>query len=391
MSEPAQHRVSGESETNSGTVVDHVDRLERARDRLATVDARIDDHGEETVRDAADAYQRALELLEDYVDRATGTGRENFKAYIELEGQFSSLVEGLPEEIPRRDAFESALDAIDKRRLSEDDFDRARNALEPAAELSDLRDERTEARETLEQARKEATRRQRTIDEEIDRRTRLLELASADLEAPVDRLREPIAAYNEAVRESFVEYRQSESAREVFAVLERSRWYPLVPFERPPEDLRAYVMETDAGAETVPKLLEYANYSRSKLEHYVDDADELKRNVATQQTYLEGIDAEALSVTWPPAPAAELRYRLREMRPFVERVGGEELVARLRELRRLTLDPEFEYERLQTAAVAVDQLTEDQRERLADGRIEEELEALRAEREAIRETLDVEG
>ncbi|MCU4741176.1 hypothetical protein OB955_06625 [Halobacteria archaeon AArc-m2/3/4] len=394
MSEPAQHRVSGENGTDSETV-DHVDRLERARDRLATVDARIDDHGEETVEDAADAYQRARKLLEDYVDRATGTGRENFKAYIELEGQFSSLVEGLPADIARREAFESALEAIDKRRLKEADFERAEEALEPGKAFSELLEERTEAREALAETRKEANKRLRTIDDEIDHRNRLLELSSADLEAPVDRLREPIAAYNEAVYESFVAYRQSESAREVFDVLERSRWYPLVPFEQPPEELREYVSENGAGTETIPKLLEYANYSRSKLDHYVDDADELKRRVATQQTYLEGIDAEPLSVAWPPAPAAELRYRLRELRPFVERIGGEELVVRLRELRQLALgshsDSEFEYDRLQTAAVAVEQLTEDQRRRLADGRIEEELEALREEHDRIQSVLATEN
>ncbi len=141
----------------------------------------------------------------------------------------------------------------------------------------------------------------------------------------------------------------------MFALLERSRWYPFVGYDRPPEDLREYVVESSDGEYTIPELLEYADYSRSKLSHYVEDADVLKRRVATQQTYLDGIDAEALTIEWPPDEAEVLCRRTREIRPFVARVADEETVAALRTVRLLTYDDE--YDRLQTAAQAVAQLT----------------------------------
>ena len=361
--------------------------LEAARDRLETIDARIADHDEDTVEAVATAYRTATDLLEDYVDRATGTGKENFQAYIELEGKFDGLVSGLDEDLPEYESFEDALEAIDKRRLSEADFERARDALEPAAKYADMLDEREAAREALAEARKAASKRLRTIDDEIDERERLLELADADLDAPVERLREPIEHYNEAIREAVRAYRLETSAREVFALLERSRWYPFVTYERPPEDLAAYVRENPAGEYTIPELLEYADYSRSKLSHYVESADELKRSVATQQTYLEGIDAEALTIEWPPGPAGALRARTREYQPFVARIADEDVVAALREVRLLATDPD--YDRLQTAAQAVDRLTPAERERLADGRVDDELEALRAERERLEDALAV--
>ncbi|WP_226482121.1 DUF7118 family protein [Natrinema amylolyticum] len=363
-----------------------LEALEAARKRLETVETRIEDHGEETVEETAAAYRTASKLLEDYVDRATGTGKENFQAYIELEGKFDGLVSGLSDGLPEYDAFEDALEAIDKRRLSESDFERAREALEPAAEYADLLEEREAAREELAEARTAATTRLRAIDDETDEHERLLELANADLDAPVERLREPIETYNDAIREAVREYRLEASAREVFDLLERSQWYPFVSYERPPDDLAAYVRENPAGEYTIPELLEYADYSRSKLSHYVDSADELKRNVATQQTYLEGIDAEPLTIDWPPEPAGALRRRAREYRPFVARIADEDAVAALREVRLLATDPD--YDRLQTAAQAVAQLSPAERERLTDGRVADELEALRTERERLEDALE---
>ncbi|ADB58981.1 hypothetical protein Htur_0080 [Haloterrigena turkmenica DSM 5511] len=390
MSERA-HRAGVDAGSGSGADGQSpLEALEGARRRFEEADRQIADAGGDAVAEAAEAYRDATTLLEDYVDRATGTGRENFKAYVELEGQFDSLVSGLPDDLKGREAFEEALDAIDKRRLSESDFERAHEALEPAARYAELLDEREAAREAIAEARTAAAKRRRELGDEISERERLVELGEADLEAPVEELREPIEAYNEAIETAFEEYRLEASAREVFELLERSRWYPFVDYERPPDDLETYVREDPAGEYTLPELLEYANYSRSKLEHYVSSADELKRRVATQQTFLDGIDAEPLTIPWPPGEAGALRHRVRECRPFVERVADEDAVAKLRSIRRLTTDPDFEYDRLQTAAQAVARLSADERERLADGRVADELESLRRERERLEEALEVE-
>lgn len=377
------HLTDVGSDSGAGTDETHspLESLEAARKRLETAERRIEDRGDGSVEETANAYRDATKLLEEYVDRATGTGRETFQAYVELEGRFDTLVTNLPDDLVEYEAFEDALDAIDKRRLSESDFDRAREALEPAARCADLLDERDAAREELADARTAASKRLRTLADEIAERERLLELASADLDAPVERLREPIEIYDEAIRDAFDAYRLEASAREVFDLLERSRWYPFVNYELPPPDLMTYVRTNSAGEYTIPELLEYAEYSRSKLSHYVDSADELKRVVATQQTYLDGIGPEPLTIDWPPEPAGVLRTRAREYRPFVDHVADEDTVAALREVRLLATDPE--YDRLQTAAQTLDRLTHAERERLTDGRVEAELEELRTDRERL--------
>ncbi|MFC6719737.1 hypothetical protein ACFQGT_12875 [Natrialbaceae archaeon GCM10025810] len=367
-----------------------LEELEGARNRLAAAEEAIDAEGRESVEATARAYRKAIDLLDAYVDKATGTGRENYVAYRRLKSQVASLVDSLPEEANARDAFDALVDALDKRRLSESDFERARTALEPAKRYADLLEERDAAREALAGARKSATLRRRAIDDEIAERERLLGLSEADLEAPVERLRGPIEAYNDAMREAFEAYYHEASAREVLSLVDRSRWYPFVDYEQPPADLESYLFENPAGEYAIPELLEYADYTRSKLDHYVDDADELKRRVATQRTYLEGIDAEPLTIPWPPEPAGVMRRRTREYRPFVARAADEGAVTLLRELRLLTRASDAEYERLQTAADAIERLTDDERRRLADGRVDAELERLREERGRLDEALAVE-
>ncbi|WP_252700004.1 DUF7118 family protein [Natronosalvus vescus] len=372
--------------TDPATEDDPASRLERARERVDAIEREIDDAGGlETVETGAEAYRNATTLLENYVDRASGSGRETFKHYIQLEGQFSTLVEGLPAELPHRDAFEAAFDAIDKRRLTESDFDRAQGALEPAEAVADLLEERERAREELVAARKAVSDRLSDLDDEIDNHERLLTLADVDIDAPVERLHEPIDVYNEAIQESFETYLYDESARTVFDCLERSRWHPFVPFERPPAELREYVAETDAGEYPIPTLLEYADHSRSKLSHYVDDPDQLKRRVATRQTYLERIDATPLCLEWPPSDAVTLRYAIRDSRPLAERIGGQDVVDRLCEVRALTRDEDFD--RLQVAATARDQLSATERQKLANGDVEADLESFRAERERLQAML----
>jgi len=361
--------------------------LEAARDRLAAAEEAIEEAGGETqVERGAHAYRNAAKLLDTYVDKATGSGRETFKHYIHLEGQFSTLVEQLPEDLPKRAAFEASFEAIDKRRLNESDFERAKTALEPARELADLIDEREGAEDALREARTAALTRLETLESAIDRHERLLELGAVDIDAPVDRLRDPLTAYNEAVREAFEQFLYDQPARAVFALLERSRWHPFAPFERPPAELRDYVETTDAGAHSIPTLLEYANYSRSKLAHHVDDPDELKRRIATRQTYLERLDGEPLCLPWPPGTAEALRIEIRDVRPLAERVGGQPLVDQLRVCRELTRSEE--YDRLQTAAQARTQITSAERERLAAGVVERDLETLQSERDHLEAALD---
>lgn len=372
----------------SGSVTrefDSVAAVERAHSRIRDIRSNLEAVGENETERAVEAYRDAHRLLDRYVDDATGTG--DFKSYVEFRGEFSSLVDGLPEWLPRREAFEDALEAVDKRRLNASDFERARDALSDVDELVDLVEGREDARKEYRDARLDATERRADVEDRIEELRRLQTLGEADLDAPVEELRAPVQRYNEGVREAFRTYRKEAPASEFLSFVERTEYFPLVEFPAPPDDLLEYVRTSPDGDEPVPTLLEYADYSQSKLQHYADDADSLKRNVATQQTYLERLDAEPLTVDWPPRETETLRWRVEERMSVAGRFAPDSVLADLRTVRERTFDRErFEY--LQNAATAIHHLDAEDRERLKSGAVSADLERLQAEREAIDETLD---
>jgi len=319
--------------------------LRERYDELARIEARIADLGRERIEAAADAYRRAHRVLDRYEEDAVGTG--DFGSYVQFRGEFGEAVDVEDDQLAA-DAFAAADEAVDKRRLSESDFAAAREALEPASEYVDLLADRDEALDDYRAARKEAREAKKALDARLDDLREVADMADADLDADVSRLREPIESYNDAVREAFEEFYTSASAREVFAFLDRADGTPFVDADVPPTDLREYVDEYEAGEEPLPTLLEYADYSNSKLEHYVDDPGALRTAVAVHRTYVERLDAEPLTLDWPPAEGDELAYEIDELIPLVSRVADDETVATLRSVRELARDEE--YERLRRAA-----------------------------------------
>jgi len=361
--------------------------LADADETYREIDARIDEYGEATVESVADAYDRATDLLARYEERATGTGRQNFQKFVEFKAEFGSFVEELSEELPAYDAFDAAGDRFDKNRLNERDFERAREDLEPAAEIAGLLDDRAAA---LDRYRKRRRAVRDALDDargEIADRERLLELGDADLDAPVAEIREPIEAYNGAVTEAFAEFRREAGARDVLDFVAVTRDYPLVEFREPPERLRAYVADREAGERPIPELLELSRYSNSKLDHYVDDPAALKRAVATNETYLERLDAAPLRLDWPPRSAADLRWRTGELISVVGRFAPEDVVAALRAVQGVVRDAD-RFERLRTAAIAAEQLSEEEREKIERGAVEREIDELREREAALEAALD---
>jgi hypothetical protein len=365
---------------------DVVDRLETAATELEAARAAVAERGESELRRVRDAHDDATALLEEYRGKATGSGGEEFQAFMRFKKRFTELVEDLDDDLPHRDAFEEASDVIDRRRLSESHFDRAREALGPAERAVEVLQRRADARAEYREARRAARGRLSELGNEIGDAERLQELGAVDLDASVEWLRDPIEAYNDAVTEAFREFRTEASARELLALAETAADYPLGDVDPPPADLLAYVRRAEAGAETVPTLLTYADYSRSKLSHYVDEPAALKRQVATERTYLERLDGTALTVGWPPPSAETLRYRCDELVSLVTRFAEESVVDRLRTVEDRTRDTE-RYERLRTVAQARQELTDEQRRRLQSGAVAERLAALREEQAAIEAAL----
>lgn len=350
---------------------------ERRRERVAEI-------GERDLEALAEAHDRATTLLDRYESRATGTG--DFEAFVTFQSVFSEHVEDLPDDLPKRDAFERAVEALDKRRLTESDFERAREILTEANEVAARLTERKAARERYREARRALVRHRKALDDRIDGLERVQRYGNVDLDAPVEQSKEPITAYDEAVRDSFARFRREESARVVLQFVVATAAYPLVSVRQPPADLCRYVEQYEAGAEPIPTLLEYSEYSASKLDHYVADPRELKRHVATHRTYLTSLDATPLEIGWPPPPPDRLWWRARELVSVVSRFAPEEVVAKLRQVRALARDRE-RYQRLREAARARETLDAGTRERLRSGDVGRELETLRAERERLAEAL----
>ena len=355
-----------------------------AAELRAARDAVADRGGVDALETVASAVRTAERKLDGYEESATGTG--DFESYVEFQEAFATLVEDLDDDLPEREAFEDALECTEKRRLSVSDFDAAREALGPARDLASLRERLAAARADFADARRRASDRLRDVEDGIEARERLLELGNADLDAPVEDLREPVTAYDDAVTDAFASFRREASAREVVGVLADAAAYPLVDVEAPPEELREYVDADDAGEHTIPELLEYADYSRSKLEHYVDDPTALRTAVGTRRTYLERLDGSGFTIGWPPPAAETLQYVTRELLSVVPGFASEDVAARLQAVRERAWDDE--YERLRTAAVALAELGDAERDRLASGIVSEELDALERERDDLTAALE---
>ncbi|WP_135303593.1 DUF7118 family protein [Haloarcula amylovorans] len=368
-------------------MTDAARELETAVEERRQARERVEAVGEDDLRACQEAYRELLDLLERYEDTATGSG--NFKAFTEFQGTVGSLIDDLPEDLPERETFEAVDDFLQQRRLSESDFETARERLEPVGDLVARLAEWDDARERYAEARRAARRRITELDERIADLERLRRLGDADLDAPVEALQKPIEAYNDAVREAFRAFRDDAPAREVLSVVERADAYPLVDFQSPPEALLEYVATAEAGTEPIPKLLEYADYSASKLDHYVEDTAALKRAVTTRRTYLRDLDADPLTVSWPPPPAERLPWLVREYRPVVSGFADESVVARLREVRDLAASED--YTRLRESALARSELSSKERERLSSGAVERELKRAREERADIEAALETHG
>ncbi len=364
-------------------VTDLIADLEAAHDAYERATARVDERDEAELQRVADSYEELQSLFDRYEEEATGDG--DFKVFIEFQEAMAQFIDHLPDDLPHRERFEEVDDVMQQRRLTESDFARAREVLSPVADDVALLTERDATENRYRELRKRARRRVRELGEGVDDLEALQRLGDADLDAPVERLRDPIERYNEAVAEAFKRFKREASARDVLSFVATTTAFPLVPYRDPPPDLREYVETAEAGSESITQLQEYADYSKSKLDHYVEDADALKRNVATTQTYLRRLDASPLQLAWPPKPAAELQWRIRELTQVVGRFADDEVIAKLRDVRGLLDDEGFE--RLRQSARARAQLTEEQRERLASGAVAKKLESTREAKEQLEATL----
>ena len=369
----------------TGTDVSELARdLREAGERREDLEAQVEERGEDRLERLADAYRGAERLLERYEERATDY--DDFAGFVEFQDAFVEFVENLDSDLPERAAFEAADETFQKSRLTEEDFEAAREALSPAREAATLLDRYRQARETFGERRHEARQRADELDERCEELEHLLALGATDLDVPVDELRETVEAYNESVREAFRQFRREVPARDLLSLVDEAADRPFVEFRAPPTRLLEYVQESEVGEESVTKLLEYADYSNQKLGHYVEKPHELQQHVATNRSYLNRLDGDPLTFAWPPRPASEVEFRAKEYQRVLTGFAPDETVALLREVRDLARDAE-RYGDLREAAHVLDRLGEGERERLESGSLSSELAESRAARDRLREAL----
>jgi len=369
--------------TNKPTKRDLVAELERADERVERAQERVDEFGEAELQRLADVYRRFTSVLERYEDEVTDDGGD-VRTNIEFQSAIAEVTADVSDDLLLSETFEECDEHLQERWFNESHFEYVREQLEPVADLVERIEERDEALEAYSDARFRVRRRVRELEERIDELERLCRLGNADLDAPTERLRDPIEEYNEAVTEAFAEFRREASAREVVRFLDAMDAYPLVPFEQPDEELQSYIRNYPPGEETISTLLEYASYSHSKLDHYVDDPEKLTHVVSHKKTYLAGVDAEPLQVSWPPPSASTLEWRCRELTAAVNRFAPE-VVEELRTV--ASLPRKTDYERLRNSALSRAELTDEERDRIASGDVEAQLAEAREERDRLQEAL----
>ncbi len=364
---------------------DLIDQLDGAREERRRAEERVDAIGEDQLHELRDAHEELTSLLGRYEERATGSG--DFQAFVEFQGELSELVENLPDDLPERAVFESIDERLQQRRLSQRDFEAARDDLAPVEQLVARLDERREAATRLERLEGQIRDAIHETHREIDRLETVQSLGDADLDAPVEDLREPVETYNASVREAFASFRDTEPAREVLGLVVTAQQYPLVDVGEPPTDLYEFLESAEAGSKPISTLLEYTEFSRSKLSHYVEAPATFQRLVGGNRTYLERLDADPYTIEWPPPAPKTLLWRAEELVSMLDRFAPPETVAALDEVRDLARQ-EDRYRRLRRATRARIELTDEERERLEAGAVEADLAEARERLADLEAALD---
>jgi hypothetical protein len=369
---------------NATTTHDLVAELDRLDSELDRANERVDEFGEDNLQELADIYRKFTDVIDRYEEDVTDDGGD-IQDNIEFQSQIAAVTEEIPDDLLLKETFDECDEYLQKRWFHDSDFEHVREQLEPVADLVDRLDTRDDLLTSYRETRKDIRYRIRDLDDRIDELERLSRLSDADLDAPTEEIREPIETYNEAVTEAFETFSREAPARDVVDFLEAMSVYPLVSFETPDEELLSYIHNHPPGEEPIPQLLEYSEYSQSKLSHYVEDPEKLRRIVGGRQTYLDGLDADPLCISWPPPTADTLQWRCQELTAAVNRVAPA-VVDHLRTVS--TLPRETPYERLRDTAVVRQDLTDEERERIQTEDIDAQLEEAGTERAELDTALE---
>ncbi|MFB6254053.1 MAG: hypothetical protein ABEI06_05540 [Halobacteriaceae archaeon] len=359
--------------------------LEQTAEEYVDTREEIQGIGKDTLSQLQDAYSQITSLLDQYEETATGSG--DFESYIEFRTEITEYVENLPESFPEHETFEEIAEIFDQRRLSTRDFKKARRLLSPIEDQVAKLDRFQDKKQEYKNVRGTAITRLREIEDQIEELEYIKTLGEADLEAPIEKLQDPIETYNDNVQADFDEFIRTTRAEDVISFLETTQAYPLIDFQEPPPELVEYLTTKPAGEETIPQLLEYASYSLSKLDHYIEDPAALHQHVGNHEVYLNRLDADPLQIAWPPPKHTRLQWQIKEIQAALNRFATNETIASLHTIKNKLQDPE-QYSHLRQAAIAIDELTAKHRQQLRNDEISDKLDELQVEKNQLQTLLD---
>lgn len=368
----------------SEDLADLIDRFGAAAGAYQAATTGLPDSELDEVAALAERLQQFRSLLDGYEDRATGSG--DFRGYLEFRTEVETFVAELPDDLPQRTAFETARDHLEQRRLRPSHFETAREALSPAQDRVDQLAERRAAADELRTIRTALEERLTARETEIDRLRSLAAYDDVPVETSIEPLRTPITAYNDAVTQAFNRFHRDVPATTVIELFGLSDRYPLVDLPPPPAGLAGALERHGLADATVSELVDYADFSRSKLGHYVDEADVVQPLLRDHRQYFTEMDATPFTLEWPPPPADTLWWESRQLIAVLDRFADAETIARLRSVRSLARDAD-RYAMLRRVAIAREDLSAAERRLLADGRRPAVRDHLVARREQLADAL----
>lgn len=256
-----------------------------------------------------------------------------------------------------------------------------RRALEPLEEIAGLRDERNRVEKEI-RRQKKARRKKRRELEERARRLRSLRDTRLDpgAEEYIHSIQERLDRVNERIVGVLDALVSNAPTREVIRLLGDVGIRPELGLPRAPDKsgLMGFLGSHPVGNEPIYRVLEYADYSDSRLSHYVDRPREFKDAMSANLAYLEKItDIRRLAPKLQVEPGGMLARRLSALTSLVSRAGSlvekdtSGLVQELREMRREVLSGE--YARHFSSYRRIQRLSQEERRLVEAGAVEDEL------------------
>lgn len=336
----------------------------------------VDVAGRREVEAARSIYNRLSNYIDRYEEPAKGHG--DFESYLEFQSVLAEIEEELSDDVYGKEAFENALGRFESRTLRAKHFERAKNDLKEVQDVVESLEREEHLVDELETETGRLRKRRREIENELQDLDERISHAKEATNVEYQELKELVEKYNQRVEEEFRSYISSASAVDVARLARKLSNMPLLPTPAI-EDGAVDVLESPGVKdESVDRVLEYAGYSNSKLEHYVDRPEEFRKKVP--EAWFRTADAGPFKLSLDEREGVVER-KIPELVRVISIFSGEETVRVLRKIGDLAR--KGEYSELRSAHKA------DQRSGGKDpGTLREKKEELRKEIEEIDRELE---